>query len=41
MKEQSVYTMVTDEKRLNRIIEVINKIEADEKITKSDVKGLQ
>ncbi|WP_233541831.1 MULTISPECIES: LCP family protein [Coprobacillaceae] len=41
MPGQSVYTMVPDEKRLNRIIEVINKIEADEKITKSDVKGLQ
>lgn len=40
MPGQKTYVMEADEKQLNKIIDVINKLEDDEKITKSDVKGL-
>jgi len=40
MPGKNTYVMEADKKQLNKIIEVINKLENDEKITKTDVKGL-
>ena len=40
MPGQGTYVIEADEKKLNKIIKVINKIEGNEKIKKSDVKEL-
>lgn len=40
MPGQKTYVMEADEKKLNKIIKVINKLEDSKKITQNDIKGL-